>query len=88
MIPNLAIPVNQWVNIYQETGIEVGTKIMVFNVGDFDVRLTTALHEPPLDHDDFVILEKGGFPLANDQGDVGAWAFAQSYSKVKVRVIS
>ena len=66
----------QWTDVYSETGIEAGTKIAIQNIGAGDVRLTTALLQPDNDSDSYQVIQANDFPMANDFGDDGAWAFS------------
>lgn len=87
--PNISIPRNQWVNLYIESGIPVGTAISVDNVGDPDVWLTVQLDQPEPDHDAYVVVKRDGPPYRNSQGDSGAWAFCQGNdAKVNVRELT
>ena len=75
-LKSLTLLTGQWVDVYSETGIEVGTKIAIQNVGASDVRLTTALLQPDNDSDSYQVIQVNDFPMANDFGDPGAWAFS------------
>ena len=86
--PNITLPFNQWVNLYAETGIAVGTRIAVENVGAADVYLTVSPTEPPLNYDAYCIVRRDGLPYANSQGDSGAWALcSHTEGKLNVREI-
>ena len=67
---------NQWTNVYQMTGIAVGTKIAIQNVGSSDVYLTSSLNQPELDSDSFQVIQANNFPLSNSCSDIGAWAMS------------
>lgn len=78
----------QWTDIYDETGIEYGTKVAVQNIGSSDIRLTTALLQPEPDSDSFQRAEPNDMPMVNDAGDPGAWAMSPNqYGKINVWVI-
>lgn len=77
-----------WVNIYQEAGISIGTKIAVQNIGSSDVYLSVALSQPERDSDSWQRVKPGDFPMANDFGDPGAWAFSPNQgAKINVWVV-
>jgi len=80
------IPRNTWVDLYTATGIAVGTKLTVENIGSADVRLATQATQPAADHEIFNVLQRdNGVRLSNNTGDSGAWAFTYSgSSKVAV----
>lgn len=75
-IPNILIPVNEWVDLYSLSGITPGLAIMVENVGSQDVYLTVQDSQPAVDHDSYNVVQRGnGVRLQNAAGASGAWAF-------------
>lgn len=72
---NVTLIANVWTDLYAETGIIVGSQIVVQNIGSCDVCLTTKAIQPD-DEDATQLVERGGFVI-NDFGDSGAWAFCQ-----------
>ncbi len=85
-IVNVVLPINTWIDLYDITGIVVGTRISVQNVGSSDVRLAVAATEPAADFDGYnVIIRSTAIPYANASGDSGAWALCRtSGGKVNV----
>lgn len=78
----------KWTDIYQETGIVVGTKIAVQNIGSADLRLSVALAQPDVDSDSWQKIQPNDFPMANSFGDLGAWVFSPNQEgKISVRII-
>ena len=78
----ITIPSKQWVNLYAESGIAVGTAITVHNVGHNQVSLTVKAAEPtnlmaalPISFSNH---------LTNETGDSGAWAYSIGGSSVIV----
>lgn len=74
-LPDVKIPTNKWIDLYSETGISVGTQIIVQNKGDAEAELSESLLEP---------IETTGsnkIPqytyLTNATAAVGAWAFSK-----------
>ena len=45
-LPNVVVPPNQWVDLYTETGLTVGTQIQVQNLGTTVVQLNTGASTP------------------------------------------
>ena len=45
-LPNIRLPQNQWVNLYTASGIPVGTRIQIQNVGNTDVQTVTSATAP------------------------------------------
>jgi len=75
-IPNILIPVNEWVDLYSLSGITPGLSIMVENVGSQDVYLCVQDSQPAVDHDSYNVVQRGnGVRLQNAAGASGAWAF-------------
>jgi hypothetical protein len=75
-IPNILIPVNEWVDLYSLSGITPGLAIMVENVGSQDVYLAVQDSQPEVDHDSYNVVQRGnGVRLQNAAGASGAWAF-------------
>lgn len=85
---SITLGAGQWTNIYEETGIPVGTKIAVQNISSSDIRLSVALAEPEPDSDSYQVIQPNDFPMTNTFGDPGAWAFsANQDSKINVWVV-
>lgn len=82
---SLTLSAGQWTNIYQGTGIAVGTKIAVQNISSSDIRLSAALRQPENDSDSYQVIQANDSPMANDFGDSGAWAFS-SNQNAKINV--
>lgn len=80
-LPNILLPVNEWVDLYALSGITPGLSLMVENVGSADVYLTVQDLQPATDHDSYNVLQRGnGVRLQNAPGASGAWAFCNSES--------
>lgn len=85
---SLTLDAGQWINLYDESGIPVGTKIAVQNIGSSDIRLSSALFQPELDSDAWQKIQPNDIPMTNDAGDSGAWAFSPNQdSKLHVWAI-
>lgn len=69
---NRVLEPNVWVDLYAETGLPVGTKLVIQNIGSTEVYLHSGAAEPA-EGDGFVIMGTYEF-FANKQGDAGAWA--------------
>lgn len=85
---SLKLVSGEWTNLYQQTGIDVGTKIGVQNIGSSDVYLSSSLVKPEKDSDSFQVIQPNDFPMANDFGDTGAWAFSPNQgAKINIWVV-
>lgn len=89
-LKSLTLIPGEWTSLYTTTtGIEAGTKIAVQNIGASDVYLSTALLQPEKDSDSFQVIQPNDFPMTNDFGDPGAWAFSPNQSaKINVWVVT
>tara|TARA_R110002012_G_C11655301_1_gene611689 strand:+ start:54 stop:320 length:267 start_codon:yes stop_codon:yes gene_type:complete len=81
-LPKVLLPSKEWVDIYTETGISVGTKLIIQNTGGDSARLVESASEPNL---------KGGFNLLREsdylssaESPVGVWAYAHSATTLQV----
>lgn len=87
-LDNIDVPPNDWIDLYTLSGIDVGIKIAVENVGNSDIYLAEQATKPPTDHDAFNIAKRKGLPMTNDPGSSGAWAFSpNAVGKVNVRIV-
>lgn len=78
-LPNILIPVNEWIDLYSLSGITPGLAIMVENVGSYDVYLSVQDTQPATNHDSYNVVQRGnGVRLQNAAGASGAWAFCNN----------
>ena len=73
-LPNTPLVANQATDLYAATGIAVGVKIEVQNIGCADVTLYSQLTSPSVG-DGQQIIKRGRY-MENDAGDLGAWAIS------------
>ncbi len=83
-LENTSLPSDVWVDLYADTGIAVGSQLLVQNIGVCDVYLATQLAEPT-DETAYQIMERSQFAI-NEPGDSGAWAFCKAGGAVNVRL--
>lgn len=79
-LPNVVLPANTWVDIYAATGIAVGTKIIVENLGSAPVDLVSAATAPltPV-ADGFSRCYTGKLnEKVNEESDPGAFAISHN----------
>lgn len=86
-LPNVILPAGTWVDIYAETGISVGTQIIVENVANSEIRLLTRVFSPPDGG------QTTGYNLLrpyqekiNETGDNGAFAWSSNIGVLNVRI--
>ena len=82
-LPNIPIPERTWVDLYAESGIAVGTQIIVKLLGGYEVRLVTSATQPT-DMSAFDVLVSRTVPVTNDAGDSGAWCWSFGGALVSV----
>lgn len=71
---NVVLPANTWVDLYSETGITVGVKILLQNLGSTNIRIATKT-TAPLAADGFKRVNPNQ-QATNETGDSGAWAYS------------
>jgi hypothetical protein len=73
-IPNTLLPKGAYIDLYASTGITIGTKIEVQNIGVDDIRLYSQAASPVNgDTSGYQVIDRGEY-MENDEGDLGAWA--------------
>lgn len=83
-ITNIKIPEKIWVNIYELSGINVGTKIIIQNVGSQDVWLNSG-ESAPVDQTAYVLCRSYEESI-NETSDLGAWAYSHTGTFINVRI--
>ena len=78
-LTNIPLPTNEWVDLYDLSGITVGQPLIVENVGVADIYLAVQATQPAKDHKAYNILKRDDdIRLTNTLGDLGAWAFCNT----------
>lgn len=86
-LPNVPLTANTWIDLYAESGITVGVKIAVENLGVPDVFLTEQAAQP-VDLSSYNIVKREGPQMQNNVGALGAWAFCPNANgRVNVREV-
>ena len=81
-LPSVVIPSNTWVDLYSETGIVVGTRLVVQNIGSADAILSESAAQPVSTTGHNIIIPRSY--LTNASAAVGAWAFSDSGTTLQV----
>lgn len=81
-LPSVVLPSRKWVDIYLETGISTGTKIIIQNLGTLNVRLVESSTRPALTDGYNSIVEKSFLESADSP--IGIWAYARSGVSLQV----
>lgn len=81
-LPPIKIKPNLWYDVYAETGITVGTQLIIQNTGENSVLLTESATEPTqgFGYND---IEPKAY-LTNAASNVGAWAYSGQGSVLQV----
>lgn len=80
-LSNILLPKGVWVDLYASSGIAVGTKISVENLGYSTVQLVASATEPSANPAGFNRLHSVQ-TKSNQTGDSGAWARSVSIDGV------
>ena len=81
-LPNVTVKSKVWVDLYAATGIAVGTKIIIQNLGANECRLVEYNTEPTK-RDGYNEILVGKY-LSSADVPVGAWAYAHSGTTLHV----
>ncbi len=81
-LPPVVLPRNVWVDLYAETGITTGVKLIIQNTGKSEVMLTEDDTKPFSGYGHNKLPPREFF--TNDSGSIGAWAFSSRGSKLQV----
>ena len=88
-LANIEIDPGEWVDVYGVSGVAVGLRVSIENVGVCDVYLSISLSQPPIDHDAYNIIRRKGDPLQVPEGSPGAWVFCNNAAgKVNVALVN
>ena len=73
-LPSVVIPSDSWVDLYAETGIPVGTQLIVQNLGGYNARLVESSSKPTMNSGYNIITPKAF--LTSASSPIGSWAYA------------
>ena len=74
-LPNISLPAGQWVDLYDESGIAVGTQITTQNVGQTRIQVHTGA-SAPTEPAGFNVLLPDGSTYTNQASSNGEWAIS------------
>ena len=81
---NISLPARTFVDVYDATGITVGTQLIFTNLTPNDVRLHDSATIPVVGDDHFPLLFGRGSVL-NETGDAGSWAMCVAGGAIDVK---
>ena len=81
-LPSVVLPRNVWVDLYAETGIVLGTQLIIQNIGKDEAILTESATEPTGNYGLNKLPSRNY--VNNSSGNVGAWALSSRGSKLQV----
>ncbi len=81
-LPPVILPRNKWIDLYAETSIVAGTKLIVQNIGKSEVILTESATKPTSGFGLNKLPSRDFF--TNSASNVGAWAYSSRGSKLQV----
>lgn len=82
---NVVLPARTWVDLYDATGIAVGTQLSVHNITPNDVRLAATAAEPVVSDDHIPLIFGRGITALNNVADPGAWALCVGGGAIDVQ---
>ena len=95
LLPNIPIPADTMIDLYAESGIAVGTKVRIVNVGADVVNLFVKATQPDFNTDGYIplppakVMGETAIAIENYTGDSGLWAYSQlTNGLVNVQVVS
>ena len=85
-IPDVILNGTEYQDLYSETGITVGTKLLLFNKSTSYIRVILSATQPTDNSTDGVIIEIEGAmrPFIVDAGENGCWA--KGYGPLSVQI--
>lgn len=75
-LANIPVSENEWVDLYLASGIEVGRKVTIDNVGDSDIYYTSSVNQPDRNFKSYNTLKPRTGQVSNKEGDQGLWALS------------
>lgn len=81
-LPSVLLPARTWVDVYAETSIDTGVKIIIQNLGSSNVIVTES-DSPPTTQDGYNIIRAGDF-MVSDDSPIGVWVYSSSTAKIQV----
>ena len=82
-LPPVRLPPNVWVDIYAETGIVTGTKLIIQNTGSSEADLVESATIPDSPTTGYNSIPTREF-FTNADANVGAWAKSKTGGKLQV----
>ena len=83
-LQNVILPPRTWVDLYDQSGFQIGDQFIIQNIGVCDVYLSSQA-EQPLNDSAHNIIKRSQFAI-NDPGDNGAWAYCIEGGLVNIRL--
>ena len=83
-LPQVVLPSKTWVDLYDATGITLGTQIIIQNTGGNEARLVESLAQPEMNSGYNIIPEREY--LSSAAAPVGVWAYAHAGTTLHVEV--
>ena len=76
-LPNVALPADEWVDLYAATGISAGTRIQIQFIGGSRIKLVTKATEPT-ESDGFNTINDMSLVFVSSDSPSGVWAMSVS----------
>ncbi len=72
-LENIKLNRDNWTNLYTASGLSVGTRLIVQNVGQTRILLHTGA-SAPTQQDGFNVMPVDAYPYINQESSTGEWA--------------
>ena len=86
-LPSVSLPAGVWVDLYAATTISVGTKLVVQNIGQTEVRVTESVAQPTTLVGNNIIYPSD-YVTSQSATPVGAWARSRNPGLLQVEAKS
>jgi hypothetical protein len=81
-LPSVLLPARTWVDVYAETSIDTGVKIIIQNLSSSNVIVTES-DSLPVTQDGYNIIFAGDF-MVSDEEPIGVWVYSSGTAKIQV----
>lgn len=86
-LPPVSLPEKTWVNVYSETGITSGKKVVIQNIGSYETLLVDSVTKPDLKTTGYNILTTRDNPnsfFESSPAPDGVWAYSELGTTIQV----
>ena len=86
-VPHINIPAEVWINVYELSGIEVGTSVSIYNIGVSAVNIAISENMPDNTNIGFpLFVGTVGSYVGIEPNETGLWAYVHGSIGTKLSV--